>query len=255
MVGTGLVPSLGSLVARAIVHSQRVRQIHAVKTRLGGAGVHRRGFSVAELLTAAAIILVLASIVFAVLSRAKQRAYGASTITNLRSLGQAFALYEESMGGNAFYVDELVRSGYIAKPAVARNDDPFKEGFRNAYRKGAALPEQWALVIYPYRASYLSWGDLGGGGRPAVTRAIAQGKGGGWLVDLVETEPQFEGVVAAHMPRKGTFRRLLFDGAVVSKHIGPSLGSSGTWTSYVPVSLLWDSTPEELTKLGYGQHP
>ncbi|MEZ0324989.1 MAG: prepilin-type N-terminal cleavage/methylation domain-containing protein [Fimbriimonas sp.] len=55
-----------------------------------------RGFTLIELLVVIAIIAILAALLFPVFGRAKQAAKNTTTISNLRQLGVAFALYAES---------------------------------------------------------------------------------------------------------------------------------------------------------------
>jgi prepilin-type N-terminal cleavage/methylation domain-containing protein len=53
----------------------------------------RRGFTLIELLVVIAIIAILAALLFPVFARAKAAAKTSATISNLRQLGAAFALY------------------------------------------------------------------------------------------------------------------------------------------------------------------
>jgi len=101
----------------------------------------RRGFTLIELLVVIAIIAILAALLFPVFARAKNAAKDAVTISNLKQLGAAFALY------TADYDDVL--------PPVT--DGPLgiaREGgwtFYTAFGEGEAgrfSPERGALYSY-----------------------------------------------------------------------------------------------------------
>lgn len=59
----------------------------------------RCAFTLVELLVVIAIITVLAGIILAVLPAARKRSYEARCMSNLRQLGQAFAMYKQDWGG------------------------------------------------------------------------------------------------------------------------------------------------------------
>lgn len=58
-----------------------------------------RAFTLVELLMVIAIIAVLTGIILAALPAARKRSYEARCMSNLRQLGQAFAMYKQDWGG------------------------------------------------------------------------------------------------------------------------------------------------------------
>lgn len=59
----------------------------------------RRAFTIIELLVVMAILLILAGILFPVLSRVRGRAQGVQCISNLHQLGMALQMYEDDNDG------------------------------------------------------------------------------------------------------------------------------------------------------------
>lgn len=59
----------------------------------------KRGFTVFELLVAIVILLILAAISYPLIVKAKNSAYRARCVSNLKQLGMALAMYRESAGG------------------------------------------------------------------------------------------------------------------------------------------------------------
>jgi prepilin-type N-terminal cleavage/methylation domain-containing protein/prepilin-type processing-associated H-X9-DG protein len=60
---------------------------------------HREGFTLIELLVVIAIIGILASILFPVFARVRQKAYQASCASNLKQIAQAILMYADDHGG------------------------------------------------------------------------------------------------------------------------------------------------------------
>lgn len=80
----------------------------------------KRGFTVAELIIAIAVVLILAALLYPVVVRASQRAKEARCISNLRQLHLGISMYRESYGGSGIY-GEAAKMGL--PPALALYPD------------------------------------------------------------------------------------------------------------------------------------
>src|SRR5687768_15909184 len=65
---------------------------------------HIRGFSLIELLVALGIIVILLAIMLPVVSKVRRQAHATKCLANLRTVGQALAVYQNNFGGWVFPV-------------------------------------------------------------------------------------------------------------------------------------------------------
>lgn len=96
----------------------------------------KRAFSLVELLTCIAILVLLAGLLFPVFSSAKRKGYQGSCTEQLRQVGMAVLQYSEDTGGlpREWGLDSLVDGGYLREPSMLRcHEDPIS-GFGTAYR-------------------------------------------------------------------------------------------------------------------------
>ncbi len=138
----------------------------------------RRAFTLIELLVVIAIVAILAAILFPVFAQAKRAAKDSTTISNLKQLGTAFALYEgdhddvfpaavhsvggERLDGGWVYIDALyanpsrfdVRRGslfpYVKSAEVYRSPldkDASKSGLSFAFNSCLSAPPLVSTVI------------------------------------------------------------------------------------------------------------
>ncbi len=97
--------------------------------------MHRRAFTLIEVLTAIAIVSLLAAIIFPVIARARLAGYRAESIAHLGQVGKAIELYRTDHDDQlAFaHLDPVVQSRYIsAKGLLRSHTDAFDQGYGRA---------------------------------------------------------------------------------------------------------------------------
>lgn len=115
-----------------------------------------RGFTLIELLVVIAIIAILAAILFPVFAKAKEKAKGASCLSNQKQVGLAWLMYAQD------YDDILV-------PAYCRNTGYWYELIQ-PYTKNRGILQCPSGVITPYSSymlSFLSYSPASPGTPPA----------------------------------------------------------------------------------------
>jgi len=98
----------------------------------------KKAFTLIELLVVIAIIAILASILFPVFAKARDKARQTSCQSNLKQLGQAFIMYIQDW-------DEAYPQNRVLRPGQTGNTDCFVTG--NEY-------VLWPDFIFPYIKSY-----------------------------------------------------------------------------------------------------
>jgi prepilin-type N-terminal cleavage/methylation domain-containing protein/prepilin-type processing-associated H-X9-DG protein len=144
-----------------------------------------RAFSLLELLVVVAVIAVLAALMLPALSRAKQRAGGASCSNNLRQLGLAFALYCEANSDT--FPAPGSKSMYGPQPEDWIWWHPGRDVHQSAivpyiskfnpqlFRCPQDLEAAWPGQTYPYSYSLNSL-DLEGEVNPGMSSIITLGR-------------------------------------------------------------------------------
>ena len=92
----------------------------------------RRAFTLMEILTAIAIILLLAAISFPVLAEARRAGFRAESIEYLRQVGLAIEMYRDDHDGQLPFrhLDPFVETGYIKTPGILHSHvDAFRDGY------------------------------------------------------------------------------------------------------------------------------
>lgn len=177
-----------------------------------------------ELLAVIAILLVLTAITSSTLVRAKQSAGNSVELSNLRSLGQAAALYAEVSGHWPISASTLVREFNVPIALVQSPLDTSRNGFTNAMLEYHALTAQnLRQNITDYPLSYTGLGDLGYKSAYFESKVVSQ-PASGWLVSLVRCKPRTQGHYGS---LSGMYHRLLIDTSVQRRFHAWSEGRLG----------------------------
>jgi len=179
----------------------------------------RKGFTLVEILVVIAVVVVIAAILLPALIGAKRRARSTDDLSKFRQLGVAANLYHEDSGVWPRGVSDLVSKGLAPKELCSFANDPTPLGLGNevavARDKVPVLPQ--AHLALSYRNSLIGLREDCVPEKEMETW-IEAGQGGGWLLDLTESDrSELNKADAFFSLSNGKYRRLCFDGAVVTR--------------------------------------
>lgn len=171
----------------------------------------REAFTLVELLVVMAVIIIIAAIILAAFSQSKSSAKDVKSLSNLRQLGQAAAIYADANGVWPESARVLVEAKMVPKELLISDNDHSEKGLGNlaivGTYNGVAPP------LTNYKLSYggfLEW-EIS----PIMQSRIRESQNGGWLVDL--SRSKFSSDPRGLLFAEGSYRRLLFDTAVVAR--------------------------------------
>lgn len=170
----------------------------------------QRAATLMELMVVIAIIAILAAIILSGLQAAKGSSKGTVSISQLRQLGVAGAIYSDEAGGFPDSTHRLVSSGLVKPELCFTPADPTPKGVANAMN----MAHIYADPRTDYKNSYVGWLQF----QVSLAQAtdLLEGNGdAGWLVDL--TPGQNPERLRQPYFWEGRYRRLLFDTAVVMR--------------------------------------
>lgn len=172
----------------------------------------KKAFTLIEVLVVVAVIVVLGTLIYALMSGAKKEAKDTNSLSNLRQLGIAASMYSEDFGAWPTSCKFLVDAGLVPKELVASTNDVTDKGLGNMaiLSEYAGMP---APKMTPYKLTYggfLEWHIS-----EKYQQIFKEDEGGGWLVDLSPGKP---GKTPDTMLfAEGAYHRLLFDSSVTTR--------------------------------------
>lgn len=204
--------------------------------------VNLPGFTLVEILTVIAVIAVLAGLILSVALQSKLAGNRADSISNLRQLGQAAALYNDREGRYPIGTAQLVAAGNIPQTISAARSDATVEGIAN--RVVDQNQPASAHLHVPYKNSYVGLREYQIP-QTMIDRFLIPRESGGWLIDCTDSQQVglYDPVVWS-----GSYRRLQYDGAVVTKHFvyGIGIGPEGKPAPMRTPILLFVDNDEEI---------
>lgn len=179
---------------------------------------NRLGLTLTETLIALAIIVILASILFAVLSGSKVRAKQASEVEALHQLALAGAIYHDECGDWPLSVAPLVERK-LTPPGIGLSAlDTTVHGMANELAQSIRSEcPACRVVATPYRRTFIGPRDYG---RTAgwFKQEIESIDGAGWLVSLTESKPTRPNEPADQFNNpSGSYLRVLTNGGIVNR--------------------------------------
>ncbi|MEI7987024.1 MAG: type II secretion system protein [Armatimonadota bacterium] len=135
------------------------------------------GFTLIEMMVAMAIIAILVALTFPLIGAAKGRAKQAVHTSNLRQIGQGWAMYESDYGEDQMpLARKIIQAKYIDTELFRSPCDPYARGWANHWN----LYPQYGFD-YPEKISVLDFTEFNGDDMTSV-RALYERPEAGWLV-------------------------------------------------------------------------
>jgi hypothetical protein len=161
----------------------------------------------------------MTALLLPVILSSKRGALTTDDVEKLRQLGQAAGLYEQYTGEHPMSTLDLVESNLVPVELCSSRNDSRPRGIANEMVSAMTNNGRYLRGFVPRQPSYKST-FLGptehGFDRKFFFDRLAQGEGGGWLVDYSTSTPN---QWPYPMEWSGKYRRLLMDGAVVVRTI------------------------------------
>lgn len=207
----------------------------------------RRAFTLIEILTCIAIVVVIAAITMPVFITAKRSALRADETSRLRQIGIGFGLYEEDSGHQQYGTRVLVSEGYIPSSLLNSALDPTEKGIANQIAEEITKELSHFHESVPYRSSFPAF--LVFGQFNETFEKVMERPNAGWLVSLSDTKTRrtdsYLGAV------EGQYLRLTLDGAILHRKTRwfPVNDSRPDMVGYSPYFLFADFTLDDMKKV------
>ncbi|MFM9872913.1 MAG: prepilin-type N-terminal cleavage/methylation domain-containing protein [Fimbriimonadaceae bacterium] len=182
------------------------------------------GLTLIEVIVVMVVVVLIVAITLSVYAQSKGAAKTTASISNMRQLGQAAAIYSETYGSWPNSCRYLVEANLVPTALVSNSNDSSGQGLGNIAVTGNYYGVR-SPGLTKYKLSYgsfLEW-EIS---RP-MKELIMEADGGGWLIDLSNSKKPTD-------PRdllfsEGIYHRSLFDTAIVTRrhytaNVGGQLG-------------------------------
>jgi type II secretory pathway pseudopilin PulG len=174
----------------------------------------KRALSLIELLIVCGIACALAAILTPVLGNALKQGQQTDDLQRMRQLGFAASLYLQETGRKVWSCADLVDARRVGRELCSSSADPTLEGYANIFRRQESRRRPW-LIPKEYRLSFVGLNDVAGSSS-LLEQAAADSRG--WLIDISKSnQDRYARAEPRLLLRRGPFRRLLDDGAVVQR--------------------------------------
>jgi len=195
------------------------------------------GFSIVELLTVIAIIVVLAGTLMPAVASARRSAKEKGSLSNLHQLGMAAELYSQSYEEHPWSPLDFRTQPEWGSEIWTNSLDPSRAGYRNRLLTWLVDQHhsQFQDRIVPFKVSYLAFADLFVD--PKDQQDMASREKAGWLVDFGPSLSEESTDQLALL--NGSYTRLQFDTSV-RHHPAASANSAFAYKW-----LYCDPTPAE----------
>lgn len=196
-------------------------------------------------MVAVLILTILAGLTMPALFQGRRSSFGAVEISNLRQIGQAALIYEQTYGDHPLGTRLLVQTKLIPPEICSSPLDDSREGLANLFvAEAAKSSDVYATRKVPYKNSFTSF-DTMAWTLQRKKKYLDNNPSPGWLVSLAAGTPAIPGQILGSYT--GRYRRLLMDGSVKScvHHDPYDFGANGN-KLYMTAYIAWYIDVDEL---------
>lgn len=182
------------------------------------------GVTLVEVIVVMTIILILAAIILPGVLASRAKGYEAKDISQLKQLGVAGTLYNETYGMFPDSTAPLVSLKLVPESLVASSVDPNREGMANlVVRDSQGTPIWRPEHLTSYKSSYVGPREYGVT-ESMMNEVVRNTPYGGWLVEISTGKNPDSRFPSSPMFFVGKYKRLLYDSSVVLRDFRSGIG-------------------------------